>query len=104
MQITNNLFPIWACALLHNHNPKVTLDHPPATKHFVWIKKHTPKLDELKGIAPENTDVEEPPKSPSSFPNIPLGNYPRDPSSLPNKPLEELAKETSAPPQHPAQT
>ncbi|PLW04749.1 hypothetical protein PCASD_26488 [Puccinia coronata f. sp. avenae] len=98
MQITNNLFPIWARALLHNHNPEVTLDHPPATKHFVWIKKNTTKLEELKGIAPENTNIKEPPKSPSPLPNIPLGDYPRDLSLLPNNPLEELRKETSAPP------
>jgi hypothetical protein len=87
MQITHDLFPIWARALLHNHNPGVTLDQPPATKHFVWIKKHTPKLTELKGVASENADVVEPPKSPGLLPDIPRPwEIPEGPQSSPRQP------------------
>ncbi|PLW20714.1 hypothetical protein PCANC_07377 [Puccinia coronata f. sp. avenae] len=102
MQITQNLFPIWAQALLHNHNPEVSLDHPPATKAFVWIKKHTPKLDELNGNPPDTTNDVEPPKSPSVLPNIPLGDYPRDPSPLPENPLKDLEKGPSPAPPAPS--
>jgi hypothetical protein len=102
MQITQNLFPIWAQALLHNHNPEVALDHPPATKAFVWIKKHTPKIDELNGNPPDTTNDVEPPKSPSALPNNPLADYPRDFSPLPEKPLKDLEKGPSPAPPPPS--
>jgi hypothetical protein len=78
MKIRNDLFPIWEQAPLHNQNPAVTLDWPPKTKQFVWIKRHTPMLTEIaaNGQAPENAkdhtndnnkDVD-PPRSPSPLP------------------------------------
>ncbi|PLW29133.1 hypothetical protein PCASD_15996 [Puccinia coronata f. sp. avenae] len=103
MQISNNLFPIWGRALLHNQNPDITLDHPPKTKQFVWIKRHTPMLTELaaQGQAPENTTDNpedhnkdaEPPRSPSPLPDNPLAGYLRDPSRLPATHLEDNKEE-----------
>ncbi|PLW34804.1 hypothetical protein PCASD_12662 [Puccinia coronata f. sp. avenae] len=95
MQITNEMFPIWGRALLHNNNAEITLDHPLPTKQFVWIKKYTPKLTELaaQGQAPEDTNNKEPPKDTSPLPDVTLGEYPRDPSPLPNNRLKDLDKE-----------
>ena len=47
MQITNNQMMIWVCAILHNMNPEIDLNHPPETKEFKWIKHHTPTLSQL---------------------------------------------------------
>jgi hypothetical protein len=94
MQISNNLFPIWARALMHDQNPEVTVNNPPNTKQFVWIKKHTPLLTELKskGKEPEKTEDNKPSRSPSPLPNLPLAAGPRGPSPLPDIPPGVLAK------------
>ncbi|PLW23469.1 hypothetical protein PCASD_13630 [Puccinia coronata f. sp. avenae] len=112
MQISNDLFPIWGRALLHNQNPAVTLDHPPKTKQFIWIKRHTPMLTELaaQGQAPENTTDNpkdnnkdaEPPRSPSALPDNPLASYLRDPSPLPATRLQDNEEEESPAPPPPS--
>jgi hypothetical protein len=114
MQISNNLFPIWGRALLHNQNPDITLDHPPKTKQFVWIKRHTPMLTELaaQGQAPENTTDNpednnkdaEPPRSPSPLPDNLLAGYLMDPSRLPATRLKDNEEEESPAPRRPALT
>jgi hypothetical protein len=101
MHIDNNLLTIWGRALMHNQNATVNKDNPPKTKHFVWIKKHTPTLTELlsKGKGPKTTQDKELPKSPSPLFNLPLDTYPRDASPVPSEAIESGAKEpTRAPP------
>jgi hypothetical protein len=105
MHIDNNLLTIWAWALMNNLNGAVDKDNPPTTKHFVWIKKHTPILTELvsKGKGPETTKDNKPPKSPTSpLPNLPLDTYPRDPSPPPHDTVEADAKEPDGAPPAPS--
>jgi hypothetical protein len=112
MEIRNDLFPIWAQALLHNQNPAVTLDWPHKTKRFVWIKRNTPMLTKLAANrqAPENAkdhtndnnkDVD-PPRSPSPLPNNPLVGYLGDPNPLPKNRLQDNGQEESLVPPPPS--
>ncbi|EFP83738.1 uncharacterized protein PGTG_09451 [Puccinia graminis f. sp. tritici CRL 75-36-700-3] len=47
MQIFNNRLTAWARALQHGKNAAITLDHPPETEEFKWIKRRVPTLDSL---------------------------------------------------------
>jgi hypothetical protein len=111
MHIDNALLTIWRRALMHNQNQAVTKDHPPKTKHFVWVKKHTPTLKELIANANVSKDPEavqetqdnDQEKSPTPLPDEPPTEYPRDPSPLPDDPIEGIRNDPApTPPPHPA--
>ncbi|PLW40512.1 hypothetical protein PCASD_08857 [Puccinia coronata f. sp. avenae] len=106
MHIDNALLTIWGRALMHNQNPAVTKDHPPKTKHFVWVKNHTPTLEELIAnangskdpVATQETQDNNQEKSPTPLPDEPPKEYPRDPSPLPDDPLEGIRNDAAPSP------